>query len=328
MLKLLRGVIGKVFYALLLLLAVAALNFTLVHFAPGDSAEAIAASMGGSTSEIVADLRHGFGLDRSFCEQLTGYLLQVASGNLGESFYFNAPVLHLILDRLPATALLVLSALALSFVVGVLLGVLSAYRPRSLFNHIVSVFSLVGYAAPVFWTGIVLLVSFALFVPLFPVSGMTDVAYPKSGAAYAIDVLHHLALPAVTLAILNTAQYSRLARASMLETLRADYIRTARAKGLGEWTVIGKHALRNALIPVVTLMGMHFGTLFAGAILVETVFSWPGLGRLVFESIMRRDYPLLLGILLFSAMLVVIANMLTDLAYQAIDPRIRKKSRA
>jgi peptide/nickel transport system permease protein len=306
------------------LTAVAFLNFTLIYLAPGDTAEVIAVSMGGATPEILESIRHSYGLDLAFVEQFARYMCRVAGGDLGRSFYFNESVLHLIGQRLPATALLALSALFLSALGGVALGTLSARKPKSLFNHCVSVLSLAGYAAPVFWTGIVLLVCFASSIPLFPVSGMEDVASPKTGLSYGLDVLHHLILPAVTLGVLNTAQYCRLTRASLLEALQSDYIRTARAKGLGEWMVLGKHALRNALIPVVTVAGMQFGSLFAGAILVETVFAWPGLGRLVFDSILRRDYPVLLGILLFSAVLVMSANILTDLAYQAIDPRIRK----
>jgi peptide/nickel transport system permease protein len=320
-----RGPVLKIVNMLLLLTAVAFLNFTLIYLAPGDAAEVIAVSMGGAAPEILESIRHSYGLDLAFVEQFARYMRRIAGGDLGRSFYFNEPVLHLIVQRLPATALLVLSALCLSVLCGVALGTLSARKPKSLFNHCVSVFSLAGYAAPVFWTGIVLLVCFASAVPLFPVSGMEDVASPKTGFGYGLDVLHHLTLPAVTLSVLNTAQYCRLTRASLLEILQADYIRTARAKGLSEGMVLGKHALRNALIPVITVAGMQFGSLFAGAVLVETVFAWPGLGRLVFDSILRRDYPVLLGILLFSAVLVMSANILTDLAYRAVDPRIRKR---
>ena len=174
--------------------------------------------------------------------------------------------------------------------------------------------AIAGYAAPVFWTGLMLLVLFAAVLPLAPVAGMSDVADPRSGFAYVLDVLHHLVLPAATLAIVYLAQYSRLARTSMIDVLGADFVRTARAKGVPERRVVVRHALRNALIPLVTLVGLQFGQVFAGAVLVETVFAWPGLGRLVFDSILRRDTPTLLGVL-------------TDLVYRILDPRMRARTR-
>lgn len=306
-----------------LMLAVVVLNFFLVKAAPGDPAQVIAGEMGGASPEILADIRARYGLDRPVTEQLVTYLGKAVRGDLGYSFYFNEPVTSLILGRLPATLLLVLSGLALAVVVGTLLGVLSARRPHGILSHIISMVAIAGYAAPVFWTGLMLLVLFASVYRIFPVAGMQDVAMPKTGFAYTLDVAQHLALPALTLGIVYIAQYSRLTRTSMIDVLQADYIRTARAKGLSEGVVVMKHALRNALIPLVTTVGLQFGQIFAGAILVETVFAWPGLGRLVFESILRRDYPTLLGILIFSTILVIIANIATDLAYRLIDPRIR-----
>jgi peptide/nickel transport system permease protein len=212
-------------------------------------------------------------------------------------------------------------------VVGTFLGVMAARRPNGWTSNFITVFSLIGYSAPVFWTGILLILLFASVVPIFPVGGIRDVTRLGAGwFASTIDILHHLVLPAATLAIIYLAQYSRLARASMLEVLGADYIRTARAKGLTERVVIFKHALRNAVLPVVTIAGLQFSSVLAGAVLVETVFAWPGLGNLAYQSILRRDSPTLLGILLFSAMVVIIVNMLTDLTYRLIDPRIRTSS--
>jgi peptide/nickel transport system permease protein len=315
----------KIANAALLLLAVVVLNFCLIHAAPGDPAQVIAGEMGGASAEVMAEIRERYGLDQPLIQQLATYLRHVGQADFGHSFYFNEPVTKLILQRVPATILLVVSALAVAVIVGTLLGVISAQRPRSLLNHFVSIFAMAGYAAPVFWTGLMMILLFASYIPLFPVSGMADVANPKTGIAYALDVLHHLTLPALTLAIVYIAQYSRLSRTSMIDALHADYIRTARAKGLSETVVVLKHALRNALIPVVTMVGLQFGHLFAGAVLVETVFGWPGLGRLVFESILRRDYPTLLGVLFFSALLVMLANILTDLAYRLVDPRIRTR---
>lgn len=310
-----------------LLLAVLVLNFCLIHAAPGDPAMVIAGEMGGASAEVMAALRVKYGLDQSLVQQLFTYLGKVATGDFGYSYYFNEPVLGLIAQRVPATLYLVVSALTISVLIGTLLGVISARKPNGLFSQSVTVLSLVGYAAPVFWTGLMFLLLFGSVWPILPVTGMTDVARPTTGFAHVLDVLKHLVLPATTLALVYIAQYSRLARVNMIDALTADYVRTARAKGLSEIVVIGKHALRNTLIPIVTVAGLQFGQLFAGAVLVETVFSWPGMGRLVFDSILRRDYPTLLAVLFFSAVLVMAANILTDLVYRLVDPRIRSGAR-
>ena len=310
-----------------LLLAVLILNFCLIHLAPGDPALVIAGEMGGASADVIAALRVKYGLDQSLLHQLWTYMSKVVTGDFGYSYYFNEPVLNLIGQRVPATLYLVISALVLSIFIGTLLGVVSARKPNGWLSQGVTVISLAGYAAPVFWTGLMLLLLFGSVWPILPVSGMSDVARPKSGFAYLVDVAQHLVLPAITLALVFIAQYSRLARVNMIDALTADYVRTARAKGLPEFVVIGKHALRNTLIPIVTVAGLQFGHLFAGAVLVETVFSWPGMGRLVYESILRRDYPTLLAVLFFSAVLVMAANIITDLVYRLIDPRIRSGAR-
>ncbi len=320
-------VVRQVANAVGLLLAVLILNFCLIHAAPGDPAMVIAGEMGGASADVMAALRVKYGLDKSLFEQLFTYIGKVVTGDFGYSYYFNEPVLGLIAQRIPATLYLVLSALAMSVLIGTLLGVISARKPNGLFSQSVTVLSLAGYAAPVFWTGLMLLLLFGSVWPILPVTGMTDVARPTTGFAHLLDVLRHLILPATTLALVYIAQYSRLARVNMIDALTADYVRTARAKGLPEIIVIGKHALRNTLIPIVTVAGLQFGHLFAGAVLVETVFSWPGMGRLVFGSILRRDYPTLLAVLFFSAVLVMAANILTDLVYRLVDPRIRSGAR-
>jgi peptide/nickel transport system permease protein len=317
--------VRQIINAAVLLLAVLVLNFCLIHLAPGDPVQVIAGEMGGASADVVAALRAKYGLDQSLTEQLAIYLRNVVSGDFGYSYYFNQPVLGLILQRLPATLYLAFTALIAALAIGTSLGVASARRPNCLFSHIVTVFALAGYAAPVFWTGLLLLLLFGSVWPILPVVGMTDVAHPTQGFAYALDVARHLVLPSLTLALVFIAQYSRLARVNMIDALSADYVRTARAKGLPEWIVIGKHALRNTLIPIVTVAGHQFGNLFAGAVLVETVFSWPGMGRLVFDSILRRDYPTLMAVLFFSALTVMAANILTDMVYRLIDPRIRTK---
>ena len=322
--RILQGFISRLFYSLILLLFVLVLNFTLIHLTPGDPAQVIAGQMGGATEEILNEIRAAYGLDKPFSTQLFTYLGKVLHGDLGFSFYFNGPVSELILQRVPATILLVVSALFFSVCVGTFLGVLAAKKPNGILSYIVTVLALLGYSAPVFWTGMILLIVFAGWLPLFPASGMADVTLAGSSwLAATLDVMHHLVLPMFTLGIIYVAQFSRLARASMLDVMGSDYIRTARAKGVSETKVIYKHALRNAVLPVVTMTGLQMSYLFSGAVLVETVFNWPGMGRLAFDSILRRDHPTILGILFLSTFIVVAANLVTDLSYRIIDPRIR-----
>ena len=268
-------------------------------------------------------IRIDYGLDLPLWQQMAKYFWGVAQLDLGYSFYYNEPVTKLILEKLPATLLLVISAQVLSIFLGVILGVMAARKPTGMTSHFVTVLSLVGYAAPVFWTGIMLIILFAVMVPIFPIGSMVDVSVEREGIAYAMDVLRHLVLPAVTLGSIFLALYSRLSRASMLDVLGSDYVRTAQAKGLSEFQVVYKHALRNALLPVVTTVGLVMSGIVSGAVLVETVFSWPGLGTLAVQSIIARDTPTILGILFFSSLVVVVANLLTDMVYRIIDPRIK-----
>ena len=298
-------VVGKrLFWAAVLLVLVLCLNFFLIRLAPGDPAVTIAGEMGGASPELLASIREQYGLNQSLFNQFVAYFGKVLHGDLGYSYFFNLPVMELIQDRLPATLLLVVTAVCAAVLIGVCLGVQAGRRPNSWTSHLVTIL-------------------FASWIPILPVSGMTTIGAGYTGFAYVLDVAHHLILPVVTLAILYIAQYSRMERASMIDILGTDYIRTARAKGLRERTVVYKHALKNALIPVVTLAGMQFSQVFAGAVLVETVFNWPGMGRLAYESILRKDYPTLLGILFCSVFVVIIANVLTDFAYRFLDPKMR-----
>ncbi len=308
---------------LALLLAVLVLNFTLIHIAPGDVADTIAGDMGGADAEVMAQIRRDYGLDRPFHEQLLAYVAKLTRLDLGYSFFFNRPVTELLLERLPATLLLILSAQVLAVMIGTVLGVIAARRPNGMLSHGVTIFALLGFSAPVFWTGIMLIILFCSIFPIFPVAGMVDVTVEGGWFVKALDVLYHLFLPMVTLASIFLALYSRLARASMLDVLGTDYVRTAQAKGLSEFQIVYKHALRNAVGPVVTLAGLQFSGIVSGSVLVETVFSWPGLGTLAFQSITARDAPVVLGILFFSSLVVIVANLLTDLVYSLIDPRIR-----
>ena len=313
----------QVFFSLVLLLAVIVLNFILIQMAPGDAVTALVGEMGGASDEYIAMLRVEYGLDQNFFTQLYTYIFKMAQGDWGMSFAHDLPVTDVIFDHLPASLLLVTSAFFMALILGTVLGVIAAQKPNSWFNHLITVASLSGYAAPVFWTGLMLLIAFSYYFPIFPAFGMETVGFSGSTLAGIWDVFKHLILPAITLASIYLAVYSRLARASMLDVLGSDYIRTARSKGLSERVVLYKHALKNALLPVVTMAGLQFARLIAGAVVVETVFSWPGIGQLAFNSILRRDHPLLLGILFLSTLMVVIANLLTDFIYRILDPRIK-----
>lgn len=308
-----------------LLLAVLVLNFTMIHLAPGDPVETLVGEMGGATPELIEQLRHSMGLDQPLYVQIALYVGNVLQGDFGHSYYYDQPVLGLILARIGPTLLLVTTSLFTATVIGTILGVFSAQRRSSWLSHLVTVLSLAGFSAPVFWVGIMLILLLSVAVPIFPISGMSGAQGTESALAYALDVARHLVLPALTLALIYLAFYSRLSRASMLEVLGSDYVRTARAKGLPRRLVVYKHALRNAILPVVTFAGLQFGQVISGAVLVETVFAWPGLGTLAFDSILRRDTPTLLGILFFSALMVVAMNLLTDIVYRRIDPRIKTR---
>jgi peptide/nickel transport system permease protein len=317
----------RLVYGLILMLGVVVLNFMLIRLAPGDPALVIAGEMGGGDQALLDAIRAEYGLDRPLLTQLGIYLGNVLRGDLGQSYFFNQPVAVLIGNRIGPTILLVLSAQILSILLGVFLGVIAARKPNAVLSGFVSVVATVGYAVPVFWTGIMLIILFASVFPIFPVDGMQSVRLRDANLwVKTLDIAHHLVLPAFTLALIYLAQYARLSRASMLEVLGSDYIRTARAKGASERAVLFKHALRNASLPILTVAGLQFGNLISGALLVETVFNWPGMGRLAFDSILRRDYPTILGVLFFASAMVVVANLLTDLSYRLADPRLRGKS--
>ncbi|MFL2799242.1 MAG: ABC transporter permease [Paracoccaceae bacterium] len=316
----------RIMYACILLLAVLILNFSMMHMAPGDIADTISQTMGGADQEILDEIRADYGLDRSFIVQLGTYIGKVLQFDLGYSFFYNQPVTKLIFQKLPATLLLVITAQLLALIVGVVLGVFSAQRPNGMLSHFVSFLALFGYSAPVFWSGLLLLIGFSLHIQWFPVAGMIDVTVEGNIWVRTVDVLRHLTLPVISLASIFLALYSRLSRATMMEVLGSDYIRTAKAKGLTDREIVYKHALKNSLSPVITLAGLQFSAVVSGAVLVESVFSWPGLGTLAFESIIARDTPTILGILFFSAFVVIIGNLLTDLALRLVDPRVGSKS--
>lgn len=322
-----RFVARRILLLVPLLLGMILLAFGIVQLAPGDPVQVLVGDYP-APEEYVAQVRERFGLDRPAWVQLGRYLAEVLRGNLGYSFFYNEPVLDVLVGRLGATLLLMGAAFGIAGAGGILLGVACGRRPGSPTDHVLMVVGLVGYSLPVFWLGQLLLMSLSLKAGWFPTQGMQTIAFGLTPAQRALDVLHHLALPALTLATRYLALNVRLMRTSLVEVGAMDYLTTARAKGLAERVVIWKHAVRNALLPVVTVMGLNVGHLVGGAVLTETVFAWPGLGRLVFDAILHRDYPVLLGGLLVISVCVVIGNLLADLAYAAIDPRIRLDARS
>ena len=314
-------VLQRLAQAIPVLFGLLVFNFVLIHSAPGDPIYLLAGQSGDAT--YYAEMRARFGLDRPLPEQLGRYLLNVARGDFGYSFAYRQPVFQVILSRVPATLLLSVSGLAIATVLGLWLGVLSARYAETPLDHLISVGTLIGYSMPAFWLGQVLLILFAAGLGVFPVQGMTTARGGYTGLRAALDVLWHLVLPAMTLGLLQLALVTRLTRTGLLEVLAEDYVRTARAKGLASHVVLYRHALRNALLPVVTVVGGHIGTLLAGAVLTEIIFAWPGLGRLIYDATLSRDYPLLMAVFLVVSASVIVVNLLTDLAYAVLDPRIR-----
>jgi peptide/nickel transport system permease protein len=254
--------------------------------------------------------------------QLWIYIKGVASLDLGFSYRNRRTVAGLIFERLPATLLLTLTAFALALSGGILLGVLAAARVGSWADSLITVMALGFYATPLFWVGLMLILLFSVNLGWLPAFGMESIGQGLTGLTRLADVLHHLALPAITLGLFFVAIYARLTRASMLEVRDMDYVRTAKAKGLSRRRIVRRHMLRNAILPVITFAGIQAGQLVGGSIVVETVFAWPGIGRLAFESLQQRDYNLLLGVFFLTSVMVVVFNLVTDLVYSLADPRI------
>lgn len=307
--------------AIPLIFGVIILNFTLIHLAPGD----IALIMAGEDAapEYIEALRTKFGLDKPIHEQLMIYISNILKGDFGYSFANRQPVVKVILERVPATVLLISCSMLFSISIGILLGVNASKSPYSRADNATTVGSLLGFSIPNFWLGIMLMLVFSLTLGIFPVQGMYTVGVEMSGIERWIDIARHLVLPALVLGTAKTARYARMTRATMLDVLDQDYIITARAKGCNGRLVLFDHALKNALLPVVTMIGLNFGSIITGATLTETVFAWPGIGRLMKDSIFRRDYPVLMGLFIMVSISIIIATILTDILYAYLDPRIR-----
>lgn len=303
-------------------LVIATLNFLLLQFVPGDLADVIAGESGAATPEYMETLRAQFGLDQPVMVQLWNYVSHLIRFDLGYSFRHSMPVSKLLVERLGPTLLLMGTSLFLAIFTGVVLGVLSTRKVNGFLDTTIAVLALVAFATPIFWSGLMAIVLFSATLGWLPSGGFETIGSDLTGFERALDIGKHMVMPVFSLFLFFTAAYTRLMRASMLEVLGQDYVTTARAKGLSESVVIFKHALRNALLPIVTMIGLQMGALIGGSVLVETVFSWPGIGRLAFEAVFQRDLNVLLGILYLSSIVVLLANVLVDFAYALLDPRI------
>ncbi|MCZ2495370.1 ABC transporter permease subunit [Xylophilus sp. Kf1] len=312
----------RILQGLLALMLIATVNFMLVHSAPGDPVSIMAGEAGASDPQFVAQLRQQFGLDKSLPEQLGTYLKHVAQLDLGYSYRQQQPVVKLILDRLPATLLLTGSAFVMSLVFGIALGAMASRHVGSWIDSVITVVALIFYATPLYWLAMMAVLVFSVQLDWLPAFGYFTVGADLHGFAKAWDIFQHLLLPSLTLALFYMAVYARMTRASMLEVAQMDFVKTARAKGVSPGSIQRRHILRNALLPVVTLAGIQAGGMIGGAVLTETVFAWPGIGRLMFDALLQRDYNLLLGCFLFTAAMAVLFNLITDLVYTLVDPRI------
>lgn len=322
----LRFTAARLVKAVFILLAILVLNFMLIHAAPGDPAAVMAGEAGAADEKFLMDLRERFGLDQPFSVQLWTYVKGAIQLDLGYSYRQQMPVAELIWDRLPATLLLTSTAFLISIVVGVVAGVLAAQAQGTWWDTLISSVALLFYATPLFWVALMASLVFSVFLGWLPGFGYETIGANYTGFERFLDIGKHLILPAGTLGLFFTAIYMRMTRASMLEVSRLDFVKTARAKGLRNSLIQRRHILRNALLPVITLAGLQAGQIVGGAVLTETVFAWPGIGRLMFEAINQRDYNVILGVFFISAAMVLLFNLITDILYSIVDPRIRLTS--
>ncbi|MBU0686975.1 MAG: ABC transporter permease [Candidatus Margulisbacteria bacterium] len=317
-----KFVIRRLLQLIPLLIGISLISFFVIHLAPGDPTNLFVDPS--VQPEELARIRANFGLDKPVIVQYFYWLKNVLRGDFGTSYFTGKPVVLEIAERLPATLLLMVSSMLITLIITIPLGVYSAVKKGKFFDQFFTVFSFAGMAIPSFWLGLMLMLLFAVQLHWFPAVGMFS--YQLKDAVWyikALDVMHHMFLPLLTMTILSLAGMSRYQRAAMLEVLKEEYIKTARAKGLPEKVVIFKHALRNALIPTVTILGLSLSGLFSGAFIIETIFAWPGMGRLGVQAIFSRNYPLIMGVVMLSAVLIALGNLLADIGYALVDPRIR-----
>ncbi|PLP56479.1 ABC transporter permease [Mesorhizobium loti] len=312
-----RRLAGSIFVLLIVIVG----TFLLLEAAPGDAVDAYVVSTGGDAG-LVEAMRQSWGLDQSAATRLASYLWALLHLDLGQSVAFSRPIRDVILERLPVTLILMGASTALSFGLGSALGIYAGARPGSLRDRFLSTASLALYAVPGFWLALVLVIAFAVDLRWFPISGFETIASGKAGFAHAADIAHHLVLPVTSLGVIYLALYLRMMRAGMAEVWRLDFVRAARARGLSRRRIVLAHVARNALLPLVTMLGLQSAQMLGGSVVIESIFSVPGLGRLAQEAVALRDTPLLLGIILVSAVLVILINLLVDIAYAFLDPRV------
>ncbi len=322
----LRYIARRLTQAVVIVAIVGAVTFALIHLAPGDPFSAVMDNPNVSEN-VRATMRAQYGLDRPLPEQFIRYVNSLAHGELGWSFSHDQPVREVLASALPNTALLMAVALVGSFSLGILIALIQVARRGSTTDHVISGVSLFFFSMPDFWLGILALLAFTYWLPVFPVGGAVDpVMHEYMGLGGRIlDRLRHLALPALTLTILASAGVARYQRAALLDVLPADYIRTARLKGLTEREILRRHALRNALLPIITLIGLSFPALLTGAFFIEKIFAWPGMGYAVVNAISTRDYPLVVGGVILGSIMVTLGSLLADLLYAWADPRIASR---
>ena len=312
----------RCFKAMLVILCVIAINFALIRAAPGDPATILAGEAGAVDAGFVERIRQDYGLDKPVPVQLLTYMKQLLSFDLGDSYRENRPVKEIVLEKLPATLLLTLSAFVFSVVVGVALGIAAARRAGTPLDTLITAGSLAFFAMPLFWVGLLAIVLFSMKLGWLPPYGMSTVGADMTGLEAMLDVAKHLLMPAVTLGLFYVAIYTRVTRAAALEVMDQDFVKTARAKGVPEGRVWRNHILRNAVLPVITFASLQAGHIMGGSVLIETVFAWPGIGRLAFDALFQRDYNLLLAVFFVSSVMVVIFNLIADVLYSIADPRI------
>lgn len=312
-----RRLVGSVFVLLIVVVG----TFLLLEAAPGDAVDAYLVSTGGDAG-LVEAMRQSWGLDQSAATRLANYLWALLHLDLGQSVAFSRPIRDVILERLPVTLILMGASTALSFGLGSALGIYAGAKPGSFRDRFLSTASLALYAVPGFWLALVLVIVFAVDLRWFPISGFETIASGKTGFARAADIAHHLVLPVASLGVIYLALYLRMMRAGMAEVWRLDFVRAARARGLSRRRIVLAHVARNALLPLITMLGLQSAQMLGGSVVIESIFSVPGLGRLAQEAVALRDTPLLLGIILVSAVLVILINLLVDIAYAFLDPRV------
>jgi peptide/nickel transport system permease protein len=318
-----RLLLRRLLQGIPLVLGVIVMNFTLIQAAPGTLLDVMTSDQQVTDPATVQHLRVLYGMDQPPWMQLVKYIASIAQLDFGFSYRQNMPVLQVIMSQLPATLLLMLSALGIALLVGVTAGAVAASRVNTIWDNLLSLLAVFFFAAPSFWLGIILVILFSVKLGWLPVGGMASLGASGHGAWFiVIDVLHHLILPSITLGLFYAAVYARVMRASMLEVFGLDFVRTARAKGLSNTRVVLRHVMRNAMLPIVTLFGLQLGTVLGGSVVVETVFSWPGIGSLLLDSVASRNYPVVLGVLVLGSVVVIVANIMVDLAYLRLDPRI------